>query len=240
MIAFSTAGLTAFYMFRIYLLTFEGSLNVNFQNYSDKEGKKIIKKYFRISFLGKKTYPIDTNIRKMTRPFITIAHFDIKNTFLYPHESDSTMLFPMLVLGIFTLFVGAIGIPMNQQGMDFDILSKLLTPAIIYQNSNNSVDWYEFVTNATSFLYKSVYSSLQNLNFRNSFLKNVFYAISLNNGIRGLAQLTDFFDKRVIEGTTNGVGITSFFAGEGIKYIGGGRISSFLLLYLFYVFILIF
>nr|WKF52481.1 ndhF [Carya laciniosa] len=304
-IAFSTAGLTAFYMFRIYLLTFEGSLNVNFQNYSgktnnsfysiclwgkDKEGKKIIKKDFRllslltmnnnerISFLGKKTYPIDINIRKMTRPFITIAHFDIKNTFSYPHESDSAMLFPMLVLGIFTLFIGAIGIPMNQQGMDFDILSKLLTPAIIYQNSNNSVDWYEFVTNASfslsiayigifiaSFLYKPVYSSLQNLNFRNSFLKSVpnrilwekiinviydwsynrgyidvFYAISLNNGIRGLAQLTDFFDKRVIEGITNGVGITSFFVGEGIKYIGGGRISSYLLLYLFYVFIFLF
>nr|YP_009741401.1 NADH dehydrogenase subunit 5 [Carya cathayensis]QID57670.1 NADH dehydrogenase subunit 5 [Carya cathayensis]QKY60394.1 NADH-plastoquinone oxidoreductase subunit 5 [Carya cathayensis]UBY93483.1 NADH-plastoquinone oxidoreductase subunit 5 [Carya cathayensis]UQJ77700.1 NADH dehydrogenase subunit 5 [Carya cathayensis] len=304
-IAFSTAGLTAFYMFRIYLLTFEGSLNVNFQKNSgktnnsfysiclwgkDKEGKKIIKKDFRllslltmnnnerISFLGKKTYPIDINIRKMTRPFITIAHFDIKNTFSYPHESDSTMLFPMLVLGIFTLFVGAIGIPMNQQGMDFNILSKLLTPAIIYQNSNNSVDWYEFVTNASfslsiayigifiaSFLYKPVYSSLQNLNFRNSFLKSVpnrilwekiinviydwsynrgyidvFYAISLNNGIRGLAQLTDFFDKRVIEGITNRVGITSFFVGEGIKYIGGGRISSYLLLYLFYVFIFLF
>nr|WAJ60827.1 NADH dehydrogenase subunit F [Pterocarya fraxinifolia] len=304
-IAFSTAGLTAFYMFRIYLLTFEGSLNVNFQNYSgktnnsfysislwgkDKEGKKIIKKDFRllslltmnnnerISFLGKKTYPIDSNIRKMTRPFITIPHFGIKNTFSYPHESDSTMLFPMLVLGIFTLFVGAIGIPLNQQGMDFDILSKLLTPAIIYQNSNNSVNWYEFVTNASfslsiayigifiaSFLYKPVYSSLQNLNFRNSFLKSVpnrilwekiinviydwsynrgyidvFYAISFNNGIRGLAQLTHFFDKRVIEGITNGVGITSFFVGEGIKYIGGGRISSYLLLYLFYVFIFLF
>nr|YP_009735607.1 NADH-plastoquinone oxidoreductase subunit 5 [Pterocarya hupehensis]QBG39810.1 NADH-plastoquinone oxidoreductase subunit 5 [Pterocarya hupehensis] len=285
-IAFSTAGLTAFYMFRIYLLTFEGSLNVNFQNYSgktnnsfysislwgkDKEGKKIIKKDFRllslltmnnnerISFLGKKTYPIDINIRKMTRPFITIAHFGIKNTFSYPHESDSTMLFPMLVLGIFTLFVGAIGIPLNQQGMDFDILSKLLTPAIIYQNSNNSVDWYEFVTNASfslsiayigifiaSFLYKPVYSSLQNLNFRNSFLKSVpnrilwekiinviydwsynrgyidvFYAISFNNGIRGLAQLTHFFDKRVIEGITNGVGITSFrlYPEEGIYYL---------------------
>nr|WKF53404.1 ndhF [Engelhardia fenzelii]WNI01033.1 NADH-plastoquinone oxidoreductase subunit 5 [Engelhardia fenzelii]WNI01120.1 NADH-plastoquinone oxidoreductase subunit 5 [Engelhardia fenzelii]WNI01207.1 NADH-plastoquinone oxidoreductase subunit 5 [Engelhardia fenzelii]WNI01555.1 NADH-plastoquinone oxidoreductase subunit 5 [Engelhardia unijuga] len=306
-IAFSTAGLTAFYMFRIYLLTFEGSLNVNFQNYSgktnnsfysislwgkEKEGKKIIKKDFRllsllkmnnnerISFLGKKTYPIDINIRKMTRPFITIANFSIKNTFSYPHESDSTMLFPMLVLGIFTLFVGAIGIPLNQQGMDLDILSKLLTPALIHQNSNNSVDSYEFVTNASfslsiayigifiaSFLYKPVYSSLQNFNFRNSFLKSVpnrilwekiinviynwsynrgyidvFYAISLKNGIRGLAQLTHFFDKRVIEGITNGVGITSFFVGEGIKYIGGGRISSYLLLYLFYVliFLLIF
>ena len=66
---------------------------------------------------------------------------------------------------------------------------------------------------------------------------DAFYEISLTNGIRGLAQLTYFFDRRVIDGITNGVGITSFFVGEGIKYIGGGRISSYLLLYLFYVLI---
>nr|ARS44390.1 NADH-plastoquinone oxidoreductase subunit 5 [Morella rubra] len=304
-IAFFTAGLTAFYMFRIYLLTFEGYLNIHFQNYSGKtnnsfysislwgkEEKKKIKEKSRllslvtmnnnerISFFCKKTYRIDINVRKMTRPFFTITHFGIKNTFSYPHESDNTMLFPMLLLGILTLFVGAIGIPFNQQGMYLDILSKLLTPTIIHQNSNNSVNWYEFVTNASfslsiaylgifiaSFLYKPSYSSLQNLNFQNSFVKSVpnqilfekiknviydwsynrgyidvFYAISLTNGIRGLAQLTYFFDRRVIDGITNGVGITSFFVGEGIKYIGGGRISSYLLLYLSYVliFILIF
>nr|YP_010270734.1 NADH-plastoquinone oxidoreductase subunit 5 [Fagus japonica var. multinervis]WQM57560.1 NADH-plastoquinone oxidoreductase subunit 5 [Fagus japonica]QFS81079.1 NADH-plastoquinone oxidoreductase subunit 5 [Fagus japonica var. multinervis]QKG63683.1 NADH-plastoquinone oxidoreductase subunit 5 [Fagus japonica var. multinervis]QNU40137.1 NADH dehydrogenase subunit 5 [Fagus japonica var. multinervis]UJY97666.1 NADH-plastoquinone oxidoreductase subunit 5 [Fagus japonica var. multinervis] len=314
-IACSTAGLTAFYMFRIYLLTFEGYLNVNFQNYSGKtnnsfysislwgkERKKKIQKKInllslltinnnktinnkneRISFFWKKTYPIDINVRKTTRPFITITRFGITNTFSYPHESDTTMLFPMLVLGVFTLVVGAIGIPFNQfnqQGMDSDILSKLLTTDrnLLHQKSNNSVDWYEFVTNASfslsiayigisiaSFLYKPVYSSLQNLNFQNSFVKSVpnkfffskikdfiyewsdnrgyidvFYVISLTYGIRGLAELTQFFDRRVIDGITNGAGITSFFVGEGIKYIGGGRISSYLLVYLSYILISLF
>nr|WPW47984.1 NADH-plastoquinone oxidoreductase subunit 5 [Fagus crenata]WPW48066.1 NADH-plastoquinone oxidoreductase subunit 5 [Fagus crenata] len=308
-IACSTAGLTAFYMFRIYLLTFEGYLNVNFQNYSGKtnnsfysislwgkERKNKIQKKMnllslltinnkneRISFFWKKTYPIDINVRKTTRPFITITRFGITNTFSYPHESDTTMLFPMLVLGVFTLVVGAIGIPFNQfnqQGMDSDILSKLLTTDrnLLHQKSNNSVDWYEFVTNASfslsiayigifiaSFLYKPVYSSLQNLNFQNSFVKSVpnkfffskikdfiyewsdnrgyidvFYVISLTYGIRGLAELTQFFDRRVIDGITNGAGITSFFVGEGIKYIGGGRISSYLLVYLSYILIFLF
>ncbi|CAN1361394.1 NAD(P)H-quinone oxidoreductase subunit 5, chloroplastic [Linum perenne] len=36
-IACSTAGLTAFYMFRVYLLTFEGHFNVHFQNYSGEK-----------------------------------------------------------------------------------------------------------------------------------------------------------------------------------------------------------
>nr|YP_010431860.1 NADH-plastoquinone oxidoreductase subunit 5 [Styrax americanus]USS62310.1 NADH-plastoquinone oxidoreductase subunit 5 [Styrax americanus] len=298
-IAWSTAGLTAFYMFRIYLLTFEGHLNVHFQNYSNqksiqfylislwgKGGSKTINKsvcllnLLRInsnestSFFSKKT---DENVRKMTRPFITITHFGNNNTYSYPYESDNTMLFPLLLLVLFTLFVGSVGIPFNQEGMDLDILSKWLTPSInlLHQNSKNSLDWDEFLKDAifsvsivysgifiAFFLYKPVYSSLQNLDLINSFIFfkksskrilwdkiinaiydwsynrgyiDTFYATFLTGGIRGLAELTQFFDRHIIDGITNGVGVMSFFVGEGIKYVGGGRISSYLFLYLSYV-----
>nr|QGU84032.1 NADH-plastoquinone oxidoreductase subunit 5 [Dovyalis caffra] len=310
-IAFSTAGLTAFYMFRIYLLTFEGHLNIYFQNYSGKknsafysislwgkEGSKMLKKKIRLlplltinnnerasffCFFWKKTYQTDGTVRKMTCPFITINNFGTKRIFSYPQESNNTLLFPMLVLVLFTLFIGTIGIPFNQfnqEEMNLDILSKLLIPSLSLLHQKESVDWYEFVTNATfsvsiaylgifiaSSLYKPIYSSLQNLKFFNLVAKkgpkrslwdkiinvtydwsynrgyiDVFYAISLTEGIRRLAELTYFFDRRVIDGIINGVGFTSFFTGEGIKYVGGGRISFYLLLYLFYVliFLLIF
>nr|QJU03118.1 NADH-plastoquinone oxidoreductase subunit 5 [Magnolia chimantensis] len=294
-IACSTAGLTAFYMFRMYLLTFEGHLHVRFQNYSGtknssfssisiwgKEGPKPVNKNVlfsvmnnnkKVSLFSKKIYQIDGNIRNLMRSFST--HFDNKDTSMYPCESDNTMLFPLLVLVLFTLFVGSIGIPFDQVGMDLDILSKWLTPSInlLHQNSNYSVDWYEFVTNAiysvsiayfgifiASLLYGSVSSSFQNLELINSFVKigpkrlfldriinviynwsynrgyiDIFYATFLTKGIRGLAELTHFFDRRVIDGITNGVGIASFFVGEGIKYVGGGRISSYLFVYLSYV-----
>nr|USH57897.1 NADH dehydrogenase subunit F [Trema domingense] len=312
-IACSTAGLTAFYMFRIYLLTFEGHLNVHFQTYSGKknssvysislwgrEGQKKIKRNFcllplltmnnkeKASFFWKNKYRINKNVRSMTVPFINILNFGTKNTLSYPHESDNTMLFSMLVLGIFTLFIGVIGIPFftqfNQEGMQLDILSKFLNPSInlLHQNTKNWMnwDWYDFITNATfsvsiasfgiliaSFLYKPVYSSLQNLNFFNSFgifipfipkklkilgdkIINVIYdwsynrgyidfvyATFLTQGIRRLAELIHFFDRRIIDGITNGVGISIFFMGEGIKYVGGGRISSYLLMYVSYVLI---
>nr|QUT09294.1 NADH-plastoquinone oxidoreductase subunit 5 [Styrax dasyanthus] len=272
-IAWSTAGLTAFYMFRIYLLTFEGHLNVHFQNYSNKKsiqfylislwgkgGSKTINKSVRLlnllrinsnestSFFSKKT---DENVRKMTRPFITITHFGNKNTYSYPYESDNTMLFPLLLLVLFTLFVGSVGIPFNQEGMDLDILSKWLTPSInlLHQNSKNSLDWDEFLKDAifsvsivysgifiAFFLYKPVYSSLQNLDLINSFIFfkkgskrilwdkiinaiydwsynrgyiDTFYATFLTGGIRGLAELTQFFDRHIIDGITNGVGVMS-------------------------------
>nr|YP_010224174.1 NADH-plastoquinone oxidoreductase subunit 5 [Artocarpus altilis]UCS08090.1 NADH-plastoquinone oxidoreductase subunit 5 [Artocarpus altilis] len=307
-IAFSTVGLTAFYMFRIYLLTFEGHLNLYFQTYNGKkrssvysislwgrEEKKWIKTNFRLlpllkmnnnkraSFFFKKKYRINRNVRSLRGPIITISNFGTKNIFSYPHESDNTMLFPMLVLGFFTLFIGVIGIPFfnqfNQEGMQLDILTKLLTPSInlLYQNNKNLMDSHEFITNATfsvsiasfgiliaSFLYNTGYSSLQNLNLFNSFVKGIskklkifedkiinvtydwsynrgyidfFYATFLIQGIRILSELIHFFDRQIIDGITNGVGISSFFIGEGIKYVGVGRISSYILMYVSYVLI---
>nr|YP_009571648.1 NADH-plastoquinone oxidoreductase subunit 5 [Mollugo verticillata]QBC68276.1 NADH-plastoquinone oxidoreductase subunit 5 [Mollugo verticillata] len=301
-IAYFTAGLTAFYMFRIYLLTFEGHLNVYFKNYNGKrsssfysisiwgkEGLKTTNQNFGLLTLltmnnkektsclsfSKNPYQIDGNLKKIIRSFITITDFDNKNIFSYPHESDNTMLFPLIVLILFTSLIGFIAIPFNGEGITLDILTQWLTPSInlLHSNSNNSVDWYEFVINATfsvsiaylgifiSFLlYKPIYSSLKNLELINFFNKtgtkrifwdkilniiynwsynrgyiDAFYETSLIRSIRGLAELIYFFDRRIIDGIPNGFGVTSFFVGEGIKYVGGGRISSYLFWYLFYV-----
>nr|QJQ72551.1 NADH dehydrogenase subunit 5 [Ajuga campylantha] len=293
-IAWFTAGLTAFYMFRIYLLTFEGHLNVHFQNYKSNKnasfysisvwGKgcsKRINQNFcllrmnktKSSSFSKKTYRSDENVRKGGRAwlFINILNFDNQKPFCYPYESDNTMLFPLLLLVLFTLFVGSLGIPFNQKGADLDILSKWLAPSInlLDQKSKDSTGWYEFFKDAifsvsiayfgiviASFLYKPIYSSFKNFDLINSFVKlgpkrkrwdkiinalydwsynrayiDAFYTTSFTGGIRKLAQLTHFFDRRVIDGITNGVGVMSFFVGEGIKYVGGGRISSYLFFY---------
>nr|CEF90087.1 NADH dehydrogenase [Sphaeranthus flexuosus] len=296
-IAWSTAGLTAFYMCRIYLLTFEGHLNVHFQNYSGKrntplysislwgkEGSKISNKNFRLvtllkmkkngcpSFFSNKVYKMDENVKNMIQPFLYIPNFGNTKTSLYPYESDNTMLFPILILILFTLFVGFLGIPFNQ---DVDILSKWLTPSInlLHKNSNNSIDWYEFCKDAVFsvsiasfgifiafFLYKPVYSSFQNLDLINSFVKmgpkrnfsdkikntiydwsynrgyiDAFYGTFFTVGMRKLAEFTHFFDRRIIDGIPNGVGLMSFFVAEVIKSVGGGRISSYLFFYFSYV-----
>nr|YP_009864625.1 NADH-plastoquinone oxidoreductase chain 5 [Smilax nipponica]QKE32620.1 NADH-plastoquinone oxidoreductase chain 5 [Smilax nipponica] len=298
-IACFTAGLTAFYMFRMYLLTFDGNLRVHFQNYSSiknssfysislwgKKAPKVVNRNLflltqntKVSFFSKDTYQIDHNIRNRMRYFST--YFRNKYTYMYPHESDNTMLFPLLVLVLFTLFIGSIGIHFDQEGVvDFDILSKWLTPwtNLFHGNSNYSVNWYEFFTNAifsvsialfglfiASIFYGSAYSSFKNLHLINSFvkkgykrtlsdqIKNMVYNWSYNRGyidifyirvflmsIRGLSELIQFFDRRIIDGITNGLGVASLFIGEGIKYTGGGRISSYLFLYLSYVLIFLF
>nr|YP_009580566.1 NADH-plastoquinone oxidoreductase subunit 5 [Anemone raddeana]QBK48207.1 NADH-plastoquinone oxidoreductase subunit 5 [Anemone raddeana] len=297
-IACFTAGLTAFYMFRMYLLTFEGHLNINCQNYSGKKnnvfysisiwgkkGQKVIKNDLilstmnhnqRISFFSKKVYPIVGNgnvVTNMMGPLITIKNISNKKISTYPYESDNTMLFPLLILVLFTLFVGSVGIPFGQGIIPLDILSRWLTPSINFLNSNSDFDWDEFVKNAIfsvsiayfgifiAFLfYGPAYSYFNNLNLINlsvqmgpkriiwdkiiNYIYNwsynrgyidAVYTKILTTGIRRLAELSYFFDKQVIDGITNGVGILNLFVAEILKYVGGGRISSYLFFYLFYV-----
>nr|UUF92721.1 NADH-plastoquinone oxidoreductase subunit 5 [Allium hookeri var. muliense] len=288
-IASFTVGFTAFYMFRMYLLTFDGHLRIHFQNYSSaknssfysislwgKEVPKEINKNLlfstmntKVSFFSKNTYRIETHFQNRVRYFST--YFRNKHTYTYPHESDNTMLFPMLILVLFTLFIGSIGI--NFGRIDSDLLSKWLTPSTNFFHQNESSDFDDFLKNAVfsvsitffglfiaSLLYGSVYSSLQNLSLVNSFvkkshkiifldlIKNVIYNWSYNRGyidifytkiftgnVRELAKLVQFFDRHIIDGMINGIGVVSFFIGEGIKYMGGGRISSYLFLYFSYV-----
>nr|YP_009435545.1 NADH dehydrogenase subunit 5 [Lobelia sonderiana]ATG25547.1 NADH dehydrogenase subunit 5 [Lobelia sonderiana] len=298
LIAWSTAGLTAFYMFRIYLLTFEGHLNAHFQNFSGKtnislysislwgkEGSKVTNKNFHLLtllilkknksayFSTKKRDQIDENARNLSHSFLTISRFGTKKTLSYPYESDSTILFPILILVLFTLFVGFIGIPLN--GLDLDILSKWLTPSLnlLHQNSNNLLDWSEFLKDAVFsvslaylgiiiafFFYKPSYSAFKNFDLINSFIKrnfkiifadkiqnsiydwsykrgyiDSFYATYLTGGMRRVSEFTHFFDRQVVDGITNGVGLMNFFVGETIKSLGGGRISSYLFWYSSYV-----
>ena len=64
---------------------------------------------------------------------------------------------------------------------------------------------------------------------------DIFYTRIFTVGIRRLAERIQFFDRYIIDGIINGVGVASFFIGEGVKYMGGGRVSSYLFLYLSYV-----
>ena len=186
-------------MFRIYLLTFDGYLRVHFQNYSSTKesslysislwGKRIPKGVNRDFVLSTTKSGVSFFSRNRIGSFTT--SFGAKNTFAYPHETGNTMLFPLLILLLFTLFIGFIGISFDNGGIgngiaELTILSKWLTPSINFtqESSNSFVNSYEFITNAISsvslaifglfiayIFYGSAYSFFQNLDLINSFYK---------------------------------------------------------------------
>ena len=84
-----------------------------------------IKKNEITSFFIRKRYlhRVNQNIKNIKHLVFGIIHFGTKKTAcLYPNEYNNTMRFSMLILAFFTLFVGAVGISFNQDGIHLDIL----------------------------------------------------------------------------------------------------------------------
>lgn len=105
---------------------------------------------------------------------------------MYSHESSNTMLFPLLVLVLFTLFIGSIGIPFNGGVTKLDLLSKWLTPSTIFfiqiliilsigmnfcQMLFFSVSLFLFGLFIAYIFYGSIYSSFKNFVLMNLFFK---------------------------------------------------------------------
>nr|YP_011003818.1 NADH-plastoquinone oxidoreductase subunit 5 [Lycopodium japonicum]WPS66389.1 NADH-plastoquinone oxidoreductase subunit 5 [Lycopodium japonicum] len=165
-IARFTAGLTGFYMFRMYFLTLEGDFRAN-------SSKNVISSYvslwgnLRFGTSSKKqtdsALPLAQNKIESFKPSENIQEFNdenIKNSVStqffreeylpYPKESDNTMLFPLLILTIPTLFVGFIGVPFPQEETGPDLLSHWLDPSLSLSQKINYENWLlEFLTNAT-------------------------------------------------------------------------------------------
>uniref|UniRef100_K4AUQ4 NAD(P)H-quinone oxidoreductase subunit 5, chloroplastic n=1 Tax=Solanum lycopersicum TaxID=4081 RepID=K4AUQ4_SOLLC len=197
-------------MFRIYFLTFEGNLNAHFQNYGGKQ--KIT--FYLISLWDKNGVK--------------------KNSCLLTMNNNQS-----------TYFLSKSKYPSSNNSLDWNEFLK---------NAAVSVNISYFVIFIQPFLHKPIYSSLKIsvqkgpkrilwdkiLNGINHWSYNRAYIDAFNTrffvgGIRGIGQYNHFVDRRVIGGMTNGVGVISFIIGEGIKYIGGGHICSYLFLYLAYV-----
>lgn len=170
-ITWFTAGLTAFYMFRMYLLTFEGNFRVNLVNsynnhitlYSTSmwgEEESGISNRTRADSMSnqiigsnnsfsKEAFQISNKMEglyKKNRDLVIIYPFFFhKGSFAYPKESGKTMLFPLVILGILTLFIGLIGVPFFRSGMSYDILSQWFTSSMTPFDKKHPENWPEFL-----------------------------------------------------------------------------------------------
>nr|YP_009867635.1 NADH-plastoquinone oxidoreductase subunit 5 [Drepanocladus aduncus]QKG04774.1 NADH-plastoquinone oxidoreductase subunit 5 [Drepanocladus aduncus] len=149
-ISWITAGLTAFYMFRIYFLTFEGYLRANL----NKESFIFASIWGDLQLNNKKLEFIS---KKLNNKFEIDEHnnkkeFLERGKYLYPKESDNKMLFTLIILTLPTLFIGFLGAPFPQGQAGFDLLSQCLYPILKNSSEITSGNWSEFLLNAINSL----------------------------------------------------------------------------------------
>jgi NAD(P)H-quinone oxidoreductase subunit 5 len=220
---FITAGLTAFYMFRLYFLTFEGSFRGN-----DASLKASL-----LAAAGKGGAADQ-------------GHGEGHHHAEHPHESGWQMASPLVVLAVPSVLIGLLGTPWNSR------FAALLDPHEAAHMAEH-FHWSEFLPLAGASVTVSVIGigvavlayALHRLDLAtavagrlpalNRFLANKWYLDAINDrlfvqGSRKLAKQVLDVDSKVVDGVVNLTGLLTLGSGEGLKYFETGRAQFYALI----------
>ncbi len=230
-IGWLTAGLTAFYMFRMYFSTFEGEFRGN-----DIAIRNQLQTAATPAF-----GPGAMDVKELESG--TEPHGDDHGHSHSPHESPNTMTIPLLLLAIPSMLIGFTGMPWKNYFESFIHAPGEVVPTLA--EMAQEFDAGEFAVMAGS----SVGISLIGITLASlMYLKGKIdpaaiaakiqplYQLSLNKwyfdniydrlfvqGSRRLARQVMEVDYRVVDGAVNLTGLVAMLSGEGLKYLETGR-----------------
>ena len=220
---FLTAGMTAFYMFRLYFLTFEGSFRGN-----DK---------------GLQAQLLAAAGKTSDEAHAEEGHGHLAD---HPHESGWQMAMPLVVLAVPSVLIGLLGMPWNSR------FAALVDPHEAAEMAEH-FSWQDFLPLAGSSVAISVAGislavlaySLHRIDLGqavaarfpaiNSFLANKWYLDAINDklfvqGSRKIARKVLDVDSKVVDGVVNLTGLLTLGSGEGLKYFETGRVQFYALI----------
>ena len=217
-VGFLTAGMTAFYMFRLYFLTFEGDFR--------GEDKELQKELLLASKIN-----------------IEEEHEEENGSL---HESPWSMTFPLVFLAVPSVIIGFMGFPWDSKfanlldpeealiAMESFELKKFLHLAIasVFIASIGITIAYQ------AYFAKKINLSIlfaQRFPSVNKFLSNKWYLDDINEklfvkGSRKLAKEVLEVDSKVVDGVVNLTGLVTLGSGEGLKYFETGRAQFYALI----------
>ena len=218
-IGFLTAGMTAFYMFRLYFLTFEGDFRGNdksLQNQLLIESAKTLEEddnHHLSDSVHESPWP-------MTLPLVTLAIPSILIGFLGTpwHSTFGFLLDPSEATEVAENFTWGSFLPLAAASVLISSLGILLAMFAYYLNRIE-----------LSKLFAERYPLI------NSFLRNKWYLDKINEklfvkGSRRLAKEVLEVDAKVVDGVVNLTGLLTLGSGEGLKYFETGRAQFYALI----------
>jgi len=216
-----TAGMTAFYMFRLYFLTFEGDFR--------GENKELQKELLIASKLN-----LDEENEE--------AHEEHGSI----HESPWSMTFPLVFLAVPSLIIGFMGLPWDSKianlldpeeaesaakAFEFKEFLPLAIASILIASAGIVIAYQAYFAKKVnlSVLFAEKFPAI------NQFLSNKWYLDDINEklfvkGSRKLAKEVLEVDSKVVDGVVNLTGLVTLGSGEGLKYFETGRAQFYALI----------
>ena len=245
-----TAGITAFYMFRMYFTTFEGKFRGNktemWQRLKSPEGMAIV-----AGFEPARAFGPGAMTKGELEATAEHHHDDHGHTHSeYPHESPWTMTVPLLVLAIPSMLIGLLGTPYANHFEEFifspnetfeEVVEKatLFNPNEFYIMAGASVGISLIGITLASLMYlwgkinpvaiAAKIKPLYDLSLNKWYFDDIYHRVFVI-GLRRLARQVMEVDFRVVDGAVNLTGFFTLISGEGLKYIENGRAQFYALI----------
>ncbi len=229
LVGYLTAGMTAFYMFRMYFSTFEGKF---------RGTDEVIKN----QLLDRANFgPGAMNVAELADDHHAEHHAS------EPHESPWTMTLPLVMLAIPSALIGLVGTPFHnyfgefihapgavEAAHEFD-----LTEFLVMGGSSVGIVLIGITLAAMMYLQgkispKSIAAkipTLYNLSLNKWYFDNVYNQVFVI-GLRRVARQVMEIDYRVVDGAVNLTGLATLLGGEGLKYFENGRAQFYALIFL--------
>jgi len=220
-IGFLTAGMTAFYMFRLYFLTFEGDFR--------GDNKELQHELLIASKLN-----LDEENEEEHEEHGSI------------HESPWSMTFPLVFLAVPSAIIGFIGLPWDSKIANLLDPEEAETAAKAFELTEflPLATASVLIASAGIFIaYQAYFAQKINLSVLfaekfpkvNQFLSNKWYLDDINEklfvkGSRKLAKEVLEVDSKVVDGVVNLTGLVTLGSGEGLKYFETGKAQFYALI----------
>jgi NAD(P)H-quinone oxidoreductase subunit 5 len=228
-VGFLTAGITAFYMFRMYFSTFEGSFRGNDPN-------------------------IQKQLLEAARPSGADAHDDHAShddahghtQAAAPHESPWSMTLPLVILAVPSALIGLVGTPFNNYfeafisapGHAVELAHEFdLNEFLIMAGSSVGIGLIGITLASLMYLSRKIDPSaiaskipaLYNLSLNKWYIDDIYNSVFVI-GLRRVARQVMEVDYRVVDGAVNLTGLATLLGGEGLKYLETGRAQNYALI----------
>lgn len=240
LVGWLTAGMTAFYMFRMYFLTFEGDFRGN---------QKHIRLQLKAEAAGQPVPAFGPGAMD-TKELAAHDTHDNHGHSDSPHESPLTMTLPLLLLAVPSTLVGLVGMPFNNYFEEFihpagEVVAKVV-------EHEEAFNWTEFlIMGGSSVGIALIGITLASMTYlmgkidRKAIAQKIqpLYEFSLNKwyfddiyhrvfvlGLRRLARQIMEVDYRVVDGAVNLTGFFTLVSGESLKYLENGRAQFYALI----------
>lgn len=245
-IAWGTAGITAFYMFRMYFSTFEGQ----FRGTSAEAKQAIKNEQLQLSGLAFGPGAMDPRELTMEAPIgeaVDPGHDEHHSH--EPHESPISMTLPLMILAIPSALIGLVGTPFANYFEHFihapseavqvaaEAGEESLNEFLIMGGSSVGIALIGITLASLMYLRGKIdpsavaekFPRLYQLSKNKWYFDEIYYEVFVQ-GSRRLARQVLEVDSKVVDGVVNLAGLVTLLTGEGLKYFENGRAQFYALI----------